>query len=121
MIPDVVANLLNKKVGDTIRFTDLGEAKVSAIVEYTQLLASPSDWEGAESNNFRIMAPLDLLRDWTGMDNELSYVRFQINGEGEELFQSLQNEFSNSNVYIQPVVADDLQSNDIGGLYTFFT
>ncbi|MFD1387369.1 ABC transporter permease [Oceanobacillus oncorhynchi subsp. oncorhynchi] len=120
VIPDVVANLLNKKVGDTIRFTDLGEAKVSAIVEYTQLLASPSDWEGAESNNFRIMAPLDLLRDWTGMDNELSYVRFQINGEGEELFQSLQNEFSNSNVYIQPVVADDLQSNDIGGLYTFF-
>ena len=120
VIPDVVANLLNKKVGDTIRFTDLGEAKVSAIVEYTQLLASPSDWEGAESNNFRIMAPLDLLRDWTGMDNELSYVRFQINGEGEELFQSLQNEFGNSNVYIQPVVADDLQSNDIGGLYTFF-
>ncbi|GAA0324058.1 hypothetical protein GCM10008931_14490 [Oceanobacillus oncorhynchi subsp. oncorhynchi] len=120
VIPDVVANLLNKKVGDTIRFTDLGEAKVSAIVEYTQLLASPSDWDGAESNNFRIMAPLDLLRDWTGMDNELSYVRFQINGEGEELFQSLQNEFGNSNVYIQPVVADDLQSNDIGGLYTFF-
>lgn len=120
VIPDVVANLLNKKVGDTIRFTDLGEAKVSAIVEYTQLLASPSDWEGAEQKSFRIMAPLDLLRDWTGMDNELSYVRFQTNDEGEKLFQSLQEEFLNSNVYVQPVVADDLQSNDIGGLYTFF-
>src|SRR5699024_4105170 len=33
---------------------------------------------------------------------------------------SLQKEFRNSNVYIQPVVADDLQSNDISGLYTFF-
>ena len=120
VIPDVVANLLNKKVGDTIRFTDLGEAKVSAIVEYTQLLASPSDWEGAEQKSFRIMAPLDLLRDWTGMDNELSYVRFQTNDEGEKLFQSLQEEFLNSNVFVQPVVADDLQSNDIGGLYTFF-
>src|SRR5699024_9634346 len=120
VIPETVANLLNKRVGDIIRFADLGEAKVSAIVEYTQLLSSPADWEGAESNSFRIMAPLDLLRGWTGMDNELSYVRFQTNEGGEELFQSLQKEFRNSNVYIQPVVADDLQSNDISGLYTFF-
>lgn len=120
VIPESVANLLNKRVGDTIRFVDLGEAKVSAIVEYTQLLSSPADWEGAESSSFRIMAPLDLLREWTGMGNQLSYVRFQTNEGGEELFQSLQNEFRNSNVYIQPVVADDLQSNDISGLYTFF-
>ncbi|MER2000776.1 MAG: FtsX-like permease family protein, partial [Lysinibacillus sp.] len=50
----------------------------------------------------------------------LSYVRFQTNEEGEKLFQSLQEEFRNSNAYVQPVVADDRQSNDIGGLYTFF-
>ncbi|GAA0451921.1 FtsX-like permease family protein [Alkalibacillus silvisoli] len=120
VISEVVANQLNKKVGDTIRFADLGEAKVSAIVEYTQLLAGPSDWEGAESTSFRIMAPLELLREWTGMDNELSYVRFQTNEDGQQLFESLQNEFLNSNVYVQPVVADDRQSNDIGELYTFF-
>lgn len=120
IITEPVANLLNKSVGDTIRFSNLGEAKVSAIVGYTQLLASPSDWESAESTSFRIMAPLDLLREWTGMDNELSYVRFQTNEDGEKLFKGLQNEFTNSNIYIQPVVADDLQSNDIGGLYTFF-
>lgn len=121
VIPDVLANLLNKRVGDTIQFTNLGEAKISAVVEYTQLLASPSNWESAESTSFRVMAPLDLLREWTSMDNELSYVRLQTNEEGEKLFQSLQKEFSNSSVYIQPVVADDRQSNDIGGLYTFFT
>ncbi|MEB2282390.1 ABC transporter permease [Lysinibacillus xylanilyticus] len=120
VIPKAVANLLNKNVGDTIRFTDLGEAKVSAIVEYTQLLASPSNWERAESTSFRIMAPLELLQEWTGMEDKLSYVRFQITEEGEKLFQSLQEEFRNSNVYVQPVVADDRQSNDIGGLYTFF-
>lgn len=120
VIPDVLANLLNKRVGDTIQFTNLGEAKISAVVEYTQLLASPSNWESAESTSFRVMAPLDLLREWTSMDNELSYVRLQTNEEGEKLFQSLQKEFSNSSVYIQPVVADDRQSNDIGGLYTFF-
>ncbi|GAQ16405.1 macrolide transporter ATP-binding /permease protein [Oceanobacillus picturae] len=120
VIPQDIANLLNKKVGDTIQFSDLGEAKVSAIVEYTQLLASPSNWESAEQKSFRVMAPLDLLREWTGMDNELSYVRFQTNEEGENLFQSLQEEYRNSNVYAQPVVADDRQSNDIEGLYTFF-
>lgn len=120
VIPKAVANLLNKNVGDTIRFTDLGEAKVSAIVEYTPLLASPSNWERAESTSFRIMAPLELLQEWTGMEDKLSYVRFQTNEEGENLFQSLQEEFRNSNAYVQPVVADDLQSNDIGGLYTFF-
>ncbi|MFJ7887501.1 ABC transporter permease [Lysinibacillus xylanilyticus] len=120
VIPKAVANLLNKNVGDTIRFTNLGEAKVSAIVEYTQLLASPSNWERAESTSFRIMAPLELLQEWTGMEDKLSYVRFQTTEEGEKLFQSLQEEFRNSNVYVQPVVADDRQSNDIGGLYTFF-
>src|SRR5699024_10408681 len=120
VIPDTVAELLNKRVGDTIQFEGLGEAKISAIVEYTQLLSSPGDWEGAESNSFRVMAPLDLVREWTGMNNELSYVRFQTNEGGEHLFTSLQKEFRNSNVYVQPVVEDDLQSNDIAGLYTFF-
>lgn len=66
------------------------------------------------------MAPLELLQEWTGMEDKLSYVRFQTTEEGEKLFQSLQEEFRNSNVYVQPVVADDRQSNDIGGLYTFF-
>lgn len=120
VISENVANLLEKSVGDTIQFSNMGEAKISAIVEYTQLLASPSNWEKAESNSFRMIAPLHLLREWTGQDHELSYVRFQTNEEGEKLFTSLQEEFSHSNVYIQPVVADDLQSNDINGLYTFF-
>src|SRR5690625_7792 len=120
VISENVANLLDKSVGDTIQFSNLGEAKISAIVEYTQLLASPGDWKGAESKSFRMIAPLHLLREWTGQDQELSYVRFQTNEEGETLFRALQDEFSQSNAYIQPVVADDLQSNDIGGLYTFF-
>ena len=120
VIPKAVANLLNKNVGDTIRFTDLGEAKVSAIVEYTPLLASPNNWARAESTSFRIMAPLELLQEWTGMEDKLSYIRFQTNEDGEKLYQSLQEEFHNTSAYVQPVVADDRQSNDIGGLYTFF-
>ncbi|RKI99732.1 ABC transporter permease, partial [Butyricicoccus sp. 1XD8-22] len=113
-------DLLEVGVGDWIGFTDMGEAKVSAIVEYTQLLASPSNWERAESTSFRIMAPLEMLRDWTGKNDEISYMRFQVEGDGTKLFDSFQQKFSGSSVYIEPVVADDLQSNDIGGLYTFF-
>ena len=109
-------------VGDWVEFTNMGEAKVSAIVsfEYTQLLASPSNWERAESTSFRIMAPLEMLREWTGKNDEISYMRFQVKGDGTKLFHSFQQKFSGASVYIEPVVADDLQSNDIGGLYTFF-
>lgn len=120
ILPKVVATLLGKGVGDTVRFTNMGEAKVSAIVEYTQLLASPSNWERAESTSFRIMAPLDMLREWTGKNDEISYMRFQTKGDGKDLFHSFQQKFHGSNAYIEPVVADDLQSNDISGLYTFF-
>src|SRR5690625_1222066 len=120
VISEDTAQLLKKNVGDTIQFTDTGEAKISAIVEYTQLLSSPTSWENAESTSFRVMATLDLLREWEGMDKELSYVRYQTNDGGDELFHSLQEEFSQSNLYVQPVVADDLQDNDIDGLYTLF-
>lgn len=120
ILPEVVASLLGKGVGDTVRFTNMGEVKVSAIVGYTQLLASPSNWESAESTSFRIMAPLDILREWTGKNDEISYMRFQTKGDGEDLFESFQQRFHGSDVHIEPVVADDLQSNDIGGLYTFF-
>lgn len=120
VLPEAVADLLNKQVGDTIRFENMGEAQVSAIVEYTQVLQSPGDWESAESSGFRIIAPLDMLREWTGDQNALSYVRFQTEGEGMALFSKLQQNYQQSNLFVQPVVADDLQSNDIGGLYTFF-
>lgn len=120
IVPEPVANLLGKGVGDTIQFTGMGEAKISAIVEYTQLLAGPSSWERAESMSFRIMAPLSLLREWTGNQDEISYMRFQVEGDGEELFRTFQQKFLGTSAYIEPVVADDLQSNDIGGLYTFF-
>ncbi|MBF4501962.1 FtsX-like permease family protein [Savagea sp. SN6] len=120
VIPHVLANLLNKKVGDTIRFSGLGESKISAIVEYNQLLASPSNWESAESASFRIIAPLSLLREWTGLDGEVSYVRVKAVNNGDKIYQELQQNLINSNIYVQPVVADDRQSNDIDGLYTFF-
>ncbi len=120
VLTENVAELLQKEVGDTVKFSNMGEATISAIVEYTQILASPSDWKGAEVANFRVIAPLHLLRDWLGENDAVSYVRFQTNEGGNELFTALQEEFMNDHLYVQPVVADDLQNNDISGLYTFF-
>ncbi|WP_336824847.1 ABC transporter permease [Sporosarcina sp. USHLN248] len=120
VLTQAVATLLEVGVGDVVRFSNLGEAKVSAIVEYTQLLASPNNWERAASTSFRVMAPLHMVREWTGIEDEISYMRFQTSDDGEELFHSMQAQFRGTNAYIEPVVADDLQSNDIGGLYTFF-
>ncbi|MFA9457891.1 ABC transporter permease [Halalkalibacter sp. AB-rgal2] len=120
ILPEPVARLLGKGVGDSVRFAELGELEVSAIVEYVQILASPSDWEGAQSAGFRVMVPLDVLQEWTGLNGEISYMRFQTEGDGEELFLNLQEQFQGSSTFVQPVVADDRQSNDISGLYTFF-
>lgn len=120
ILPKPVARLLGKEIGDSVRFEGMGELEVSAIVEYVQILASPADWEGAQSAGFRVMIPLNILQEWTGMNEEISYMRIQTEGDGEGLFRTLQEEFQGSSEFIQPVVADDRQSNDIGGLYTFF-
>ncbi|ERN53950.1 FtsX-like permease family protein [Alkalihalophilus marmarensis] len=120
ILPEPVAKLLGKGIGDTIRFEGMGELEVSAIVAYVQVLASPSDWEAAQSSGFRVMVPLDILQDWTNLNDQISYMRFQTEGDGETLFRDLQKEFQETSPFIQPVVADDRQSNDIAGLYTFF-
>ncbi len=120
ILPEPVARLLGKGIGDSVHFEGLGELEVSAIVEYVQILASPSDWEGAQSSGFRVMVPLDVLQEWAGLHGEISYMRFQTDGDGEELFLNLQEQFQGSSTFVQPVVADDRQSNDISGLYTFF-
>lgn len=120
VIPETVADLLHVDVGDTLSFREMGEVKISAIVEYTQLLSSPGSWERAASSSFRMMAPLDLLQERAELNGEISYIRLSTLGNDEKLFRDIQEELSDSRAFIQPVVADDRQSNDVEGLYTFF-
>lgn len=120
VIPETVADLLHVDVGDTLSFREMGEVKISAIVEYTQLLSSPGSWERAASSSFRMMAPLDLLQERAGLDGEISYIRLSTLENDEKLFHDIQEELSDTSAFIQPVVADDRQSNDVEGLYTFF-
>ncbi|MEY8749319.1 FtsX-like permease family protein [Alkalicoccobacillus gibsonii] len=122
VLPESVAELLDKTVGETVTFEGMGELPISAIVEYTQLLSSPESWDAAESSSFRVMAPLDVVQQQFGLEDEVSYVRVQTTNqtEGAAWYQEMEEILSGSQAYIQPVVADDRQSNDIEGLYTFF-
>lgn len=122
VLPESVAELLDKTVGETVTFEGIGELPISAIVEYTQLLSSPESWDAAESSSFRVMAPLDVVQQQFGLVDEVSYVRVQTidQADGAAWYQEMEEALSGSQAYIQPVVADDRQSNDIEGLYTFF-
>ncbi|MGN7313444.1 FtsX-like permease family protein [Alkalicoccobacillus gibsonii] len=122
VLPESVAELLDKTVGETVTFEGMGELPISAIVEYTQLLSSPESWDAAESSSFRVLAPLDVVQQQFGLEDEVSYVRVQTTNqtEGAAWYQEMEEILSGSQAYIQPVVADDRQSNDIEGLYTFF-
>ncbi|MEN0641962.1 FtsX-like permease family protein [Alkalicoccobacillus gibsonii] len=122
VLPESVAELLDKTVGETVTFEGMGELPISAIVEYTQLLSSPESWDAAGSSSFRVMAPLNVVQQQFGLEDEVSYVRVQTTNqtEGAAWYQEMEEILSGSQAYIQPVVADDRQSNDIEGLYTFF-
>lgn len=122
VIPESVAELLEKRVGETLTFEGMGELPISAIVEYTQLLSSPESWDAAESSSFRVMAPLDIVQKQFGLEEEVSYVRIETTNQadGAAWYQEMEGNLSGNQAYVQPVVADDRQSNDIEGLYTFF-
>ncbi|WYP26918.1 FtsX-like permease family protein [Alkalihalobacillus sp. FSL W8-0930] len=122
VVPESVAELLEKRVGETLTFEGMGELPISAIVEYTQLLSSPESWDAAESSSFRVMAPLDIVQKQFGLEEEVSYVRIETTNQadGAAWYQEMEENLSGSQAYVQPVVADDRQSNDIEGLYTFF-
>ncbi|GAF11460.1 LOW QUALITY PROTEIN: hypothetical protein JCM19046_4945 [Bacillus sp. JCM 19046] len=120
VITNDVASLLDVTIGDSLAFAGMGELPIAAIVEFTQLLSSPTSWERAESASFRVMAPLDWLQENTGQTEELSYIRFNVRGEDERFVDQLQTDLEGTEAYLLPVVADDLQNNDISGLYTFF-
>ncbi|GIP35094.1 ABC transporter permease [Paenibacillus sp. J2TS4] len=123
ILPENAARLWNKKVGDTVTFRDMGTIEVTAIVSYNQLLASPDSWEAAKDRHFRVMMPLRTLQEWTGLENEVSYVRFQAvpQADKDELVSAFQQELRGSPLFVQPVVIDDKQNNDVEGLtYIFY-
>lgn len=121
IIPENAAKLWGKDIGDTLTFKGLGEIEVTGIVGFTSWLASPSNWNDAKGRSFRVMMDLETLQDWTNLDNQISYIRFQHKDRNNENWLSTYQELLRGTpLYVQPVVIDDLRNNDVEGLYSVF-
>lgn len=122
ILPEDAARLWDKQVGDTVTFEGLGPMEVTAIVEYTPWLRSPSSWEEAEERHFRVMVPLERLQESAGMEEKISYFRLKTEPgtDKEGLFAELQRELEGTSLFVQPVVIDDRQNNDVEGIYSVF-
>ncbi|WP_165769027.1 ABC transporter permease [Virgibacillus profundi] len=122
IITENAANLWGKEIGDTVIFKDMGSMEVTAIVYEGSMLKSPQTMEKAAFQHSRVMIPLDTLQNWTGMEDEITNYRFATKNHerSDELLTSYQAELSSSDLYIQPVVIDGRQNNDMEGLYWTF-
>ncbi|MBY7145013.1 FtsX-like permease family protein [Virgibacillus sp. NKC19-3] len=122
IITENAADLWDKEIGDSVTFTDMGSMEVTAIVHEGSMLSSPETMEQANTQHSRVMIPLDVLQEWTGMEGKITDYRFEAE-EGlasDKLLASFQSELSSSDAFVQPVVIDDRQNNDVEGLYWTF-
>ncbi|MGG4264562.1 ABC transporter permease [Peribacillus simplex] len=121
IIPENAAKLWGKDIGDTVEFKGLGTIKISGIVGFTSWLASPNSWDEAEGKHFRVMMDLETLQKWTGLENQISYMRFQHEDRySDNWLSKYQEKFEGTTLYVQPVVIDNLRNNDINGLNSVF-
>ncbi|WP_337747870.1 ABC transporter permease [Gracilibacillus saliphilus] len=121
IITENAAALWGKGVGDTVTFQDMGQVEVTAVVYEGAMLSSPKTLEGSTFRDARVMVPLDTLQEWTGMEGQISNYRFSVKGEKQpELLEAYQAHLEGSQLFVQPVVVDSQQNNDVEGLYFTF-
>lgn len=122
IITENAAQLWNKGIGDTVVFKDMGSLEITAIVYEGAMLRSPENMKDAKSQHARVMVPLEVLQEWTGLQNVITDYRFKVKEDlkNEELLADYQFKLASSNVFVQPVVIDGRQSNDFGGLFWTF-
>ncbi|WP_164214740.1 FtsX-like permease family protein [Virgibacillus sp. YIM 98842] len=121
IITENAASLWNKELGDDITFSDMGTLKITAIVHEGSMLSSPQTLEEANYVHSRVMVPLDVLQEWSGLDGRISSYRFETaEGQSDEIFAAYQEELAASDMFVQQVVIDDRQNNDLEGLYWTF-
>ncbi len=122
IITENAANLWEKGVGDSLSFTNMGSMEITAIVYEGAMLNSPKAIDEASTRHARVMVPLDILQSWTGMEGQITNYRFETKAgiDQNALLENYQAELSDSSLFIQPVVIDGRQSNDVDGLYYTF-
>lgn len=122
IITENTASLFEKEIGDHMSFQDMGSLEITAIVNEGSMLNSPETLEDAMFLDTQVMVPLDTLQQWTGMENQVSNVRFKVNEDTnkDQLLTNYQSELEGSNLFVQPIVSDSQQNNDLSGLYYVF-
>ncbi|GAB3798416.1 ABC transporter permease [Virgibacillus kimchii] len=121
IITENAANLWDKELGDDITFSDMGTMEVTAIVHEGSMLSSPQTLEEASYVHSRVMVPLDALQQWSGLEEQISSYRFETTeGQHDEIFTAYQEKLSSTDLFVQQVVSDDRQNNDLEGLYWTF-
>ncbi|MGY0693928.1 ABC transporter permease [Virgibacillus sp. FSP13] len=122
IITENAAKLWKKGIGDTVTFKNMGNIEVTAIVYEGSMLSSPRTKEQAKYGYSQVMVPLDILQNWTGLEGQITNYRFETKetSKKDKLLASYQKEFASSDLFVQPVVMDDMQNNDVEGLYYTF-
>lgn len=122
VITENAAKLWNKKIGDLVSFSNMGTLAVTAIVEEGAMLSSPKTLDQANFQSARVMVPLSVLQEWARLKGKITDYRFKIKdgSNPETLLNEMQIKLKSSNLFIQPVVIDDRQNNDVEGLYWIF-
>lgn len=121
IITENAANLWGKGVGDTVTFQDMGMIEITAVVYEGAMLNSPKTLEGSTFRDARVMVPLATLQEWTGMEGLISNYRFSVNEQEQTKFlETYQAQLEGSALYVQPIVVDSQQNNDVEGLYFTF-
>ncbi|WP_226036769.1 ABC transporter permease [Aquibacillus saliphilus] len=122
IITENAANLWGKEVGDTVTFEGIETLKITAIVYEGPMLNSPRTIKDALNQNFRVMLPLKTLQSGSGLDNQISNYRFSVREDiaPKEFLDSYQAKLEDSSLFIQPVVVDNQQNNDVASIYYVF-
>lgn len=122
IITENAAELWGKEVGDTVTFEDIGTLEVTAIVYEGPMLNSPQTFEAAFYQDFRVMVPLETLQSQLGLENQISNFRFSVEegADHQELLTAYENEFEGASLFVQPIVVDNQQNNDIDSIYYVF-
>ena len=122
VITENAQKLWGKHLGDLVEFSNMGELPITAIVQEGSMLSSPENKEQANFQHARVMVPLHVLQDWLGLNDGLTEYRFQVmeDVEQESFLKQAQENLQHTNLFIQPIVFDHKQNNDVEGLYLVF-
>ncbi|MEN2467012.1 FtsX-like permease family protein [Ornithinibacillus sp. JPR2-1] len=122
ILTENTAKLWGKDIGDTVSFQNMGSLEVTAIVYEGGVLNSPKTMEAANFRDFEVIVPLAILQEWVGMSQQITEYRFQVDGilDPQELQAEYERDLAGSDLFVQPVVVDTQQYNNVDGMYFVF-